>query len=242
MNNATTAAQYIRNYWDWRALSFDGSSAQQQSWWQVYDRALGATGPLRILDVGTGTGFIALGLARGGHRVTGLDISSGMLRQAGTKVTAQGLTLTLLAADAIDPPFTSASFDAIVCRNLLWTLPEPARALRCWHRLIRPGGRIIVSDGIWRRPDFSGLVTHYTRLLVSALRKGRNSIPVRFELAYQPIRRHLPHFCGVRAAEAEDLLTGCGFTRPVRHEHHFPHHPYPAGYGSHFFVMSAVRP
>lgn len=55
----TIAAKHIRNYWDWRATSFDDSSAQQQSWWQVYAKALDATRSLQILDIGMNTIFRA---------------------------------------------------------------------------------------------------------------------------------------------------------------------------------------
>lgn len=229
MINATAAT--IRNYWDWRATSFDDSSAQQQSWWQVYAKALDTTSPLQILDIGAGTGFIAQGLAMGGHRVTAMDISPAMLNHAGAKASRAGLAINFVAADADDPPFAPAGFDAIVCRNLLWTLPDPARALQRWHKLIKPGGRVIVSDGIWRR---AGLQFFLARC-------GRNSTSLRFELAYLPHRCQLPNFQGLGAVQAEEMLTGCGFTPPVRHEHHFRRHPYPAGYGHHFFVMSAIR-
>jgi SAM-dependent methyltransferase len=240
MNNAT-AARHIRNYWDWRASSFDDSSAQQQSWWQVYNQALGTARDLHILDVGTGTGFIAMGLAGCGHRVTALDVSPAMLRRARIKAIQRGQTIRFLAADASDPPFAPAGFDAVVCRNLLWTLPDPARALNRWHRLIKPGGRIIVSDGIWRCTGLQSLLNQSVRLLASVLKKGFNSTPLRFELMYRPIRHQLPHFQGVSANEAEELLISSGFAQPIRHEHHFPRHPYPADYGSHFFVMSAIR-
>lgn len=239
MINVTAAT--IRNYWDWRATSFDDSSAQQQSWWQVYAKALDATRSLQILDIGTGTGFIAQGLARGGHRVTAMDISSAMLNQARTKAGREGLAIHFCAADANDPPFAPAGFDAIVCRNLLWTLPDPTMALQRWHRLLRPGGRIIVSDGIWRRSGLQFFLARCGRLLTSTFKNGRNSTSLRFEVAYLPHRRQLPNFQGLRAAQAEKLLTGCGFTPPVRYEQHFPRHPYPAGYGRHFFVMSATR-
>lgn len=95
-----STAATIRNYWDWRATSFDDSSAQQQSWWQVYAKALDATRSLQILDIGTGTGFIAQGLAKGGHRVTALDISPAMLNQARTRAGREGLAIHFFAADA----------------------------------------------------------------------------------------------------------------------------------------------
>ena len=234
-----TTAATIRNYWNWRAASFDDSSARQQIWWQIYDKALDAAAPRQILDIGTGTGFIAQGLARGGHRVTAIDISPLMLKQARSKAGQEGLPIHFFVADANDPPFISGCFDAIVCRNLLWTLPDPALAVKNWHRLLKPGGRIIVSDGIWRRCGLLSALARCSRLLTSVFKNGRNSISLQFELAYWPIRCHIPNFQGLRASQAEELLIDCGFTLPVRYEHHFSSHPYPSGCD--FFVMSATR-
>jgi SAM-dependent methyltransferase len=51
--------------------------------------------------------------------------------------------------DAAVPPVAAGSVEAIVSRHLLWTLPDPLGALTNWHRALRPGGRLIVIDGLW---------------------------------------------------------------------------------------------
>ena len=51
------------------------------------------------------------------------------------------------------PPFGPGSFDAVTNRHLLWTLTDPATALRNWHALLRPGGVLVVIDGIWPHDD-----------------------------------------------------------------------------------------
>jgi ubiquinone/menaquinone biosynthesis C-methylase UbiE len=101
--------------------------------------------PADVLDVGTGTGFVATIAAGLGHRVTGTDLSEPMLAEARRSQP----TISFVRGDAVAPAFTNGSFDAIVSRHLFWTLRDPAAALAAWHRLLRPGGRVVVIDGFW---------------------------------------------------------------------------------------------
>jgi SAM-dependent methyltransferase len=106
-----------------------------------------------LLDVGCGTGFLALLLAELGHRVTGVDLADGMLAIARGKAAAipgNAPPPAFRWGDAIDPPLPAASVDAVVNRHLLWTLTDPARAFVNWRRLLRPGGRVVAIDGLWR--------------------------------------------------------------------------------------------
>jgi ubiquinone/menaquinone biosynthesis C-methylase UbiE len=57
----------IANYWSSRSSSFDETSAQQQVWWEAYLAATGGDKQSKVLDIETGTGFIALGFAEVGH-------------------------------------------------------------------------------------------------------------------------------------------------------------------------------
>jgi ubiquinone/menaquinone biosynthesis C-methylase UbiE len=103
----------------------------------------------RVLDAATGTGFAALAAARAvgdeGH-VLGVDISSGMLRQARSAVADSGLTnVEMIQADASClPQCGSETFDAITCAAGLLYM-SAADALREWHRLLRPGGIVAFS-------------------------------------------------------------------------------------------------
>ena len=51
--------------------------------------------------------------------------------------------------DAENPPFDKGKFDAVVTRHVLWTLPNPEKALESWRNVLKPGGKVVVIDGIW---------------------------------------------------------------------------------------------
>lgn len=103
--------------------------------------------PVDTVELGCGTGSLSLLAARQGHRVTGVDLSPAMAALAGAKLA--GLDAHVLVGDAAEPPLADASYDVVLARHLLWTLPDPAAALRRWARLLRPGGRLVLIEGRW---------------------------------------------------------------------------------------------
>jgi ubiquinone/menaquinone biosynthesis C-methylase UbiE len=94
------------------------------------------------LDVATGTGLIARALARTSDRVTGVDISPGLLTIAQSR--SNGVT-PLVLGDAHRLPFRDRSFDLVTCGVSLSHFAEVSVALREVYRLLRPGGRFITS-------------------------------------------------------------------------------------------------
>lgn len=157
MTNSPTLQHHINEYWDKRGAVYDaqpghgiGSSDEREAWLVTLQKLLPPT-PANVLDVGTGTGFLALLLADLGYRVTGVDLAEGMLAEARTKAAtlAPDHRPILLDGDAHEPPLPPSSQDAIVSRHVLWTLADPMRALSNWYALLRPGGHLVAIDGLW---------------------------------------------------------------------------------------------
>lgn len=148
-------ADLIRQYWDDDAEVYDRSPrhrptnpAEIAAWTAAVERALPAP-PSRVLDCGAGTGFLTLIAARLGHQVTALDISEAMLGVLRAKAAADGLSVEVVLGQAHEPP---SGFDAVIERNLLWTLPDPVSTLRAW-REANPTARLASFGGTWGSPD-----------------------------------------------------------------------------------------
>jgi ubiquinone/menaquinone biosynthesis C-methylase UbiE len=123
-------------------------SSEYEAWIEAIERLLPPR-PSDVLDLGTGTGFVALIASQLGHRVIGVDLSITMLSEARVHAEQRGLRTTFTVGDAVAPALEKESLDAIICRHLLWTLREPQVALMNWRRLLRPKGRVVVIDGFW---------------------------------------------------------------------------------------------
>jgi ubiquinone/menaquinone biosynthesis C-methylase UbiE len=99
----------------------------------------------RLLDVGCGTGLL-LGCLAGRspfRELTGVDLSPGMVAQARGRLPA---SVRLLVGDAEALPFPPASFDVAVSVSSFHYWPAPARGLEELRRVLRPGGRLIITD------------------------------------------------------------------------------------------------
>lgn len=123
-------------------------SPEYQTWVDALASTL-PNPPADVLDVATGTGYVALAAASVGHRVTAIDLAPAMLEQLAAAAAARGVSVDASLGDAVEPGFPAASFDAVTSRHLLWTLRDPALAMANWRKLLRPGGRLVAVDGFW---------------------------------------------------------------------------------------------
>jgi ubiquinone/menaquinone biosynthesis C-methylase UbiE len=158
-----TNSAAITAYWDAAAPDFDDEpdhglrAAETRTAWADLLTAWLPTGPADVLDVGCGTGSLSQMIAEAGHRVTGVDLAPRMVEQARAKLAAAGLTGHFLVGDAAALPTGRQQFDALLCRHLLWTLPDPRAALREWTARLRPGGTLILVEGRWLEAGQSGV-------------------------------------------------------------------------------------
>lgn len=170
--------EQVRSFWDVDAATYDLSpshhprtSLELAAWGAVLRRLLPAP-PARVLDVGAGTGFLSILLARLGHEVSALDLSPGMLGQLRDKAREAGLQIETVTADAAEPPVTG--FDAVVERHLLWTLPDPGAALGAWHRSA-PHGHLLLLESLWG--NAGGRTEQLRRAGGATLRRLRGEAP-----------------------------------------------------------------
>ena len=196
MPSTDIVKQQVALHWGKRAASFDAdfghsirTPEERAAWDRVLALAVGERGSLAVLDIGCGTGFLSLELAVRGHRVTGIDFAPEMLALAKAKAAESGAAIRFEEADAEQLPFAAGSFDLVITRHVLWTLPHPEAALDEWIRVLRPGGRVAVIDG-------QSLVTPGEEQAASARRSAE----------YEPIGDRLPFLMGKPQADIEALF------------------------------------
>jgi demethylmenaquinone methyltransferase / 2-methoxy-6-polyprenyl-1,4-benzoquinol methylase len=97
-----------------------------------------------VLDVASGTAGVALGLARSGATVVGVDLTEQMLRQGQRNVAEarMGDRIRLVAGRAEQLPFEDAAFDALTFTYLFRYVVDPEATLRELARVVKPGARV----------------------------------------------------------------------------------------------------
>jgi SAM-dependent methyltransferase len=112
-------------------------------------------GYARSLEIGAGTGYFTLNLVKSGlvGDATCTDISPGMVRMLTENAFRLGLSVRTARADAESLPFADQSFDLVLGHAVLHHLPDLRKAFGEFHRVLRPGGRIVFAGEPSRTGD-----------------------------------------------------------------------------------------
>lgn len=161
----------IKAYWSLRAETFDTqpgheifSEDERAAWHALFRKHLGEGEGRAALDLACGTAVISHLLDDLGFKVTGLDWAEPMLERARAKAKARGRQIRFLMGDAERTMEDDATYDVITNRHLVWTLVDPPACFREWHRVLKPGGKLLIVDG-----DFVN-TSRLTRLLKTVTR------------------------------------------------------------------------
>jgi demethylmenaquinone methyltransferase/2-methoxy-6-polyprenyl-1,4-benzoquinol methylase len=138
------------------------SLGQDRRWRRAASAAIDVIPGDRVLDLAAGTGTSTVVLADAGAEVVAVDISSGMLREAGRRGVRD-----VIVGDAGRLPFADGTFDAVTISFGLRNVPDVPTALSELRRVTRPGGRLVVCE--FSRPTWRPWRAIYVNYLMRAL-------------------------------------------------------------------------
>ncbi len=136
-------------------------------------RAIGKLVPrgMKVVDIGTGTGILALDLVQAGVHVIAVDHSHRMLEAARGKLAASGCArVELRHGDATSLPLEDGEVDAALAHMVLHYVASPPEAIREMARVVRPGGRVVLVDFV--RDDDSARERDWMRKDLGVLWQG----------------------------------------------------------------------
>jgi SAM-dependent methyltransferase len=138
----------------WMAGDYDVFSRYMERDSEPFLRRLGITPGTRLLDVGCGSGQLALMAAKAGAEVTGCDIATNWIERARVRAATEGLKVTFEEGDAESLPYGDAQFDTVISFVGAMFAPRPELVAAELTRVCRPGGMIAMAN--WTPGGFIG--------------------------------------------------------------------------------------
>jgi demethylmenaquinone methyltransferase/2-methoxy-6-polyprenyl-1,4-benzoquinol methylase len=144
----------VEQMFDTISTNYDGlnrviSFGIDVKWRQKVVKMVSATNPESVLDIATGTGDLAISLAKtGAKRIVGLDLSEGMLAVGRKKIKEEGLTgkIEMTQGDSEALPFENDTFDAITVAFGVRNFENLEKGLAEILRVLKPGGRFVILE------------------------------------------------------------------------------------------------
>jgi len=134
-------------YFNQVAGRFDRSYGPGRSWQAFGHLLLRILPPLEVADLGSGEGLLSELLARRCKRVIAVDNSEKMVEFGARKAKKNGLkNLEFRLGDLESPPIEPASVDLAILSQALHHAEDPAKAIAGAHRILRPGGQLLILD------------------------------------------------------------------------------------------------
>jgi len=138
---------YARAYFDELAGRFGKDYVPGRSWKALAEALLKAMNYRHVADLGAGEGTLSQLLAQRAEKVIAIDLSPKMVDYAQKLAVSNGLAnLEFRIGDIEDPPIADGSIDLAILSQALHHAENPQRAIDSAHRILRPGGRLIVLD------------------------------------------------------------------------------------------------
>ena len=117
--------------------------------------------------------------------MTGIDITENMIHEAKENVKAAGLSADLMTMDCHNLNFPDETFDMIICRNITWTLDDPQKAYKEWLRVLKKGGRLLVSDACWYLHLYDEERKRFTRHMMLPCGKNTEEVSMLMKMRKQ---------------------------------------------------------
>lgn len=136
-----------RLYFNQVAGRFGRSYGPGRSWQAFGQLLLRILPPLTVADLGSGEGLLSELLALRCRKVIAVDNSEKIIAFGAAKARKAGLkNLEFRLGDLQDPPIAEATVDLVILSQALHHAEDPPRALRSAHRILKPGGQIMILD------------------------------------------------------------------------------------------------
>jgi ubiquinone/menaquinone biosynthesis C-methylase UbiE len=186
-----------KSVWEGQAAGYDGRV--MKTYRNAYDLSIRKvrsilTPEKTVLEIGCGTGIIALGISPDAKHISAVDISPRMIAEAMRKAAEASLdNVEFRVCDGYATPFEDGSFDVVLLFNTLHVVKEPSGLLREARRLLKPSGLLAAAVDCYAEPV---------------------PFPVRLMLALQKILKRagvIPFLWDYRKGDADRLLEENGF-------------------------------